>query len=57
MTEILSEVWNGFLIGFRYMGIAGGFIVGAYLALILACKTWDIFNRLDHKLGRKEKES
>ena len=57
MTEILDAVWGGFLTGFKYVGIAGGFICGAYFALILACFTWVIFNRWDYKLGRKEKLS
>lgn len=53
MTEILSEVWNGFLIGFRYVGIAGGFLVGAYAAFLLAMLTVGVlshcFWKEDHK--------
>jgi hypothetical protein len=46
MTEILDAVWNGFLIGFKYVGIAGGFIVGAYAAFLLADLTVRALERI-----------
>lgn len=53
MTEILSEVWNGFLIGFRYIGIAGGFLIGAYAAFLLAMLTVGVLTHWFWKEGHK----
>ena len=49
MTEILDAVWNGFLIGFKYVGIAGGFIVGAYAAFLLAELTMSFLWKMKNK--------
>jgi len=46
MTELLDAVWSGFLTGFKYVGIAGGFFVGAYAAVLLADLTVRAVERL-----------
>ncbi|MBQ9564469.1 MAG: hypothetical protein IJU98_02675 [Synergistaceae bacterium] len=49
MTEILSEVWNGFLMGFKYAGIVMGFAVGAYVAFLLADATWRVLEKITRR--------
>ena len=54
--EIASVVWSGFLAGVRYMGIASGFVIGSYVALLLAIWTFGLLNRLGEWIGHKGKQ-
>ena len=49
MTEILDAVWGGFLTGFKYVGIAGGFLVGGYTAFLLADMTWRVLEKITER--------
>ena len=49
MMEILDAVWDGFLIGFKSVGLVGGLIVGAYTAFLLTNATWRILERITER--------
>ena len=52
--EIANMIWSGFLAGFRYVGIAAGFIIGSYVALLLAVWTFGLLKRLGERIGHRE---